>query len=314
MPTFQRLREKHPDAEMKWFARGKLWASPEAARPPRVDRRDRAADSAQRASGRHEGDRHGRPPGRREREPRGEVRGRDWRPGGDHRDPRQQFKDAKKARNERWRKERFERKQGRGDTRASQQDRSSEQRGGFARRDARPFDAARGRPRDAAQGKPPREKPHGDKFAPRGDRPYRPKGNDRGGRPSRPRADAAGAKSAAPRDDWRKGLPRDSWRDAPREKPHGDKLRAASATRPFSAGGRFARGDKRARRFDASDADAASRGQGTEEPNAPPRPRGPNREPRPSDSPPPSSPPRPSEPAIPPPGPPERGRLNRNRE
>ena len=22
MPTFQRLREKHPDAEMKWFARG----------------------------------------------------------------------------------------------------------------------------------------------------------------------------------------------------------------------------------------------------------------------------------------------------
>ena len=32
MPTFQRLREKHPDAEMKWFSRGKLWASPEEAR------------------------------------------------------------------------------------------------------------------------------------------------------------------------------------------------------------------------------------------------------------------------------------------
>ena len=32
MPTFQRLREKHPDAEMKWFARGKLWNSPEEAR------------------------------------------------------------------------------------------------------------------------------------------------------------------------------------------------------------------------------------------------------------------------------------------
>ena len=40
MPTFTRLREKHPDAEMKWFARGKLWASPEAARVPREPRED----------------------------------------------------------------------------------------------------------------------------------------------------------------------------------------------------------------------------------------------------------------------------------
>ena len=34
----------------------------------------------------------------------------DWRPGGEHRDPRQPFKDAKKARNQRWRAERFTRK------------------------------------------------------------------------------------------------------------------------------------------------------------------------------------------------------------
>ena len=32
LPTFQRIREKHPDAQMKWFARGKLWESPDAAR------------------------------------------------------------------------------------------------------------------------------------------------------------------------------------------------------------------------------------------------------------------------------------------
>src|SRR3954471_17518506 len=32
LPTFTRLKEKQPDAEMKWFARGKLWASPEEAR------------------------------------------------------------------------------------------------------------------------------------------------------------------------------------------------------------------------------------------------------------------------------------------
>src|SRR3954470_13602051 len=83
LPTFTRLKEKHPDAEMKWFARGKLWSSPEEAR----DHRDqRFAPGANRDRG--------------ERQTRSngdaEPRGRGWRPGGDHRDPRQQFKDAKK--------------------------------------------------------------------------------------------------------------------------------------------------------------------------------------------------------------------------
>ena len=32
LPTLRRLQERHPDAEMKWFQRGKLWASPEAAK------------------------------------------------------------------------------------------------------------------------------------------------------------------------------------------------------------------------------------------------------------------------------------------
>ena len=60
LPTFNRIREKHPDAQMKWFARGRLWASPEEAQADL--RRERV---------------------RRER---------DWRPGGEHRDPRQAFK------------------------------------------------------------------------------------------------------------------------------------------------------------------------------------------------------------------------------
>ena len=60
LPTFNRIREKHPDAEMKWFARGRLWQSP-----------DEAQADLQRARIR---------------------RNRDWRPGGDHRDPRQTFK------------------------------------------------------------------------------------------------------------------------------------------------------------------------------------------------------------------------------
>ena len=87
MPTFQRLREKHPEAEMKWFARGKLWSSPEEAREGR-DERD---SSRSRGAGDEA------------------ARGRDWRPGGAHRDPRQKFIDAKKARNTDRRKDRFER-------------------------------------------------------------------------------------------------------------------------------------------------------------------------------------------------------------
>jgi hypothetical protein len=78
LPTLKRIAATHPDAELKWFARGRLWSSPEEAR------------DAPRASA--------------------TGRGRDWRPGGDHRDPHQKFKDAKKARNAAQRQQRFDRK------------------------------------------------------------------------------------------------------------------------------------------------------------------------------------------------------------
>src|SRR5688572_30735283 len=109
LPTFHRLKEKHPDAEMKWFARGKLWESPEAARAqgsyPSGDRRPGRNDGGETRDG-----------GRREpaAKDRGERRGRDWRPGGEHRDPRQKYKDAKKARNVDRRQQKFARKQGAG--------------------------------------------------------------------------------------------------------------------------------------------------------------------------------------------------------
>jgi hypothetical protein len=77
VPTFTRIKHTHPDAEMKWFARGRLWDSPESAR----------------------------------REAEAVRRDRDWRPGGDHRDPRQKYKDAKRARNAEHRKRKFERRQ-----------------------------------------------------------------------------------------------------------------------------------------------------------------------------------------------------------
>lgn len=63
LPTFHQLRRKSVDVVMKWFARGRLWESPEVAQ------------AAQRAP-----------------KPPIEKRGRDWRPGGEHRDPRDRFK------------------------------------------------------------------------------------------------------------------------------------------------------------------------------------------------------------------------------
>ena len=63
LPTLAQLRRTNSDVVMKWFARGRLWDSPEAER------------EAQR-----------RPP------VTGEKRGGDWRPGGAHKDPRDRFK------------------------------------------------------------------------------------------------------------------------------------------------------------------------------------------------------------------------------
>jgi hypothetical protein len=121
IPTFHRLREKHPDAVLKWFARGRLWESPEQARAEQEQRR---AAGKGRAFGRPRSN---------------EARGRDWRPGGDHRDPRQKYIDAKKARNTASRKQRFDRKQG---TFA----------GGAGSKPPSPFERDRDR-------RPPREKP-----------------------------------------------------------------------------------------------------------------------------------------------------------
>jgi uncharacterized membrane protein YgcG len=63
VPTLRQLQARHPDAVMKWFARGRLWESQDE---------ERAEASARR------------------RAPR-EQRPRDWRPGGEHADPRDRF-------------------------------------------------------------------------------------------------------------------------------------------------------------------------------------------------------------------------------
>jgi hypothetical protein len=63
LPTFHQLQRTNPTIAFKWFARGRLWESPEAA---------------------HDAQR--RP------KPRLEARSREWRPGGEHKDPRARFR------------------------------------------------------------------------------------------------------------------------------------------------------------------------------------------------------------------------------
>ena len=99
LPTLRQLQSRHPDAVMMWFARGRLWESPEKQREATLNRA-----------------------GRRDR------RGPDWRPGGEHRDPRARFeipRDEKRRRfSERLRRDRDERgEHARGPARSDKQSR-----------------------------------------------------------------------------------------------------------------------------------------------------------------------------------------------
>ena len=168
LPTFKRILEKHPDAELRYFARGRLWASQEEAKRAAAERREGRTDQPRRGPG--------------------------WRPGGSHSDPRQPFKDAKKARNVRWRKERFERRQ---DAQASG-DRDDRRPPGQENRPSR-----QGNRPPWRDSHPPRER---ERFG-RNERP--PRENQRFGKDERPLRE-------------RKRFDQDR---PPREKPHGDPLR-----------------------------------------------------------------------------------------
>lgn len=172
MPTFKRLREKHPFTRLVWFQNGKVWNSRLDAQEAMRERgeRGRSGDKRQggfrsqpapgpRAPRTADRDAKGQlewkpkgeadakparkldwqPKGKLEWSPRGKAAGhaktsrtrgprtsrpqdpadkRDkrWRPGGEHRDPRQKYKDAKKAKWTRFKqtiRKRWETKQGR---------------------------------------------------------------------------------------------------------------------------------------------------------------------------------------------------------
>lgn len=68
VPTLRQLQARHPDAVMKWFARGRLWESQEQERADAIARRRPKTRAVP------------------------ERRSREWRPGGEHKDPRDRFK------------------------------------------------------------------------------------------------------------------------------------------------------------------------------------------------------------------------------
>jgi len=78
LPTLNQLKRKSPSAIMKWFARGRLWASREE---------EQGAWRARTATHRGPTGRPGKPGADRR-----DQRGRDWRPGGQHKDPRARFR------------------------------------------------------------------------------------------------------------------------------------------------------------------------------------------------------------------------------
>lgn len=153
LPTLNQLKRTNPNVVLKWFSGGRLWDSPEAARDAR--RRPKTV----------------------------EKRGADWRPGGQHRDPRARF--AKKT---------------------PKPDR--DRRGPDANRDRRGPDANRDRRRPGSSvAKPfrPAPRPHGAPAA----QPFRAAKGPRGAKPFRP--------AKGPRTPWRPFKP--FRRDRPGGKP-----------------------------------------------------------------------------------------------
>jgi len=152
LPTFHQLQRKNTNVVMQWFARGRLWESQE-----------REHEDFQRRK------RTGGAPAGRSASAGGEKRAADWRPGGQHKDPRDRFK----------KKNRPERAWSDGDGSSARRDR--EKLGPPRSPDGQ--EARRSPPDRRASGGGWRDKPHGDRAwsnkpptgGPRSDRPWRDK-------------------------------------------------------------------------------------------------------------------------------------------
>ncbi|MBA3886620.1 MAG: hypothetical protein H0X67_12955, partial [Acidobacteria bacterium] len=171
LPTLRQLQAKHPEAEMKWFARGRLWHSQEEERMAAALKRSRTGER--------------RPP--------------TWRPGGEHEDPRERFKvprDVKRSKfASKLRKERVAREappEGGPPPSGDRPPRPDWKPGGRPHGD-RPAGDRPPRPDWKPGGRPPGERPAGDR-PPRPD--WKPGGRPHGDRPAGDRP---------PRPDWKPG-------------------------------------------------------------------------------------------------------------
>jgi hypothetical protein len=185
LPTLTQLLRTQPDTTLKYFDQGQLWDTREAADEAF------AAKVALRKG-----------------------RGREWRPGGEHKDPRAKYdipRDVRRARfKERQSRDRWEPRPG-GDRPRDERPRDERPRDERPRderpRDDRPRD---GRPRDdrPRDDRPREKRPWSDRPPRSGDRPWGP---PRDGRDDRPQA----------RRPWSDRPPRD---DRPRDdRPHGNR-------------------------------------------------------------------------------------------
>ncbi|MCC6164543.1 MAG: hypothetical protein IT182_14425 [Acidobacteria bacterium] len=208
LPTLKQLQRQHPDAAIKWFQRGRLWETPgdamDASKPPR--------------------------------------RGSSWRPGGNHKDPREQYKVPRDVKRARWAKQASE---GRGPwvKDGGRRTEGRPQGGGWAPRDGgRP--AQDGAPRPGADRRPARRE-----FKPDGKRPVEasslrarkpstgPDGVERRKNwPAKDERQAAGSRPPGSRP------PKPAWGP----KAGGDRPRPAGGTRPDW------RGDRSTTRRDAT--------------------------------------------------------------
>ena len=173
LPTLKQLQHANPNAEMKWFSKGRLWSSPADARA--------AQGSAP-----------------------GPKRPGDWRPGGEHADPRARFK-KKSSERKPWKHA------PRGAEGAPPPGTPPSRPEGGAPGGRPPF-----RPEGGAPGGRPPFRPQG--GAPGGERaggrpPFRPQGSAPGGRPPfRPQGSAPGGRP--PRPAW-KPKPKGAWSGRP---------------------------------------------------------------------------------------------------
>lgn len=154
VPTLKQLQRQHPEAVIKWFERGKIFDSPAEAAAAR------------------------------EQEPQ-ERRPKNWRPGGDHRDPRERFTISRDEKRRRFKsQQRFKNEQAAG--------------GGPARSGTSP-------PPDGSRA--PRSRPVGSKpaLSPRRAPGAAPR---EASRPGRDRFDRGGSSSSRGPSDNRGGRPR----------------------------------------------------------------------------------------------------------